>query len=75
MSKPAFYLGRKAAKATARHSVRGAMAKAKREPPRTLTLLAIGVVIGIVVGWVVASRKAASGSDDSSCSGQTSVNA
>ena len=49
-------IGRKAAKATVRHSVRGFTAKAKRKPLRTASLLTAGGVVGVLVGWF-AGRK------------------
>lgn len=49
-------LGRKAAKATVRHSVRGFSAKAQRKPLRSITLLTlgglVGGLIGATAGWV-----------------------
>jgi hypothetical protein len=53
MTTPKKYLGRKAARATVRHSVRGTVAKARREPPRTITLLGIGALVGALLGVVV----------------------
>ncbi len=49
-------LGRKAAKATVRHSVRGVAAKAQRKPLRSASLLSAGGLIGALAGWV-AGRK------------------
>lgn len=51
-------VGKKAAKATARHSWRGFVAKAQRQPLRSTSLLGAGGALGLVVGWV-AGRKAA----------------
>jgi hypothetical protein len=51
-------LGKKAAKATVRHSVRGVASKAQRKPLRSVTLLTIGWVLGVTSGWLV-SRKTA----------------
>jgi hypothetical protein len=51
---PASYIGRKAAKATAKHSARGVKAKATREPVRAITLLGIGAAVGALGGWVAA---------------------
>lgn len=45
-------LGKKAAKATVRHSVRGVSSKAQRQPLRTATLLGIGGVVGAAAGWL-----------------------
>lgn len=49
-------VGRKAAKATARHSVRGFTSKAKRQPVRSATLLGAGSAVGAVAGFF-AGRK------------------
>lgn len=43
-------LGKKAAKATVRHSVRGLASKAQRKPLRSVTLLTAGVAVGGLVG-------------------------
>ena len=51
-------VGVKAAKATARHSVRGAVSKATRKPLRSATLLGVGVVAGAAAGWFAARRVA-----------------
>lgn len=51
-------LGKKATKATLRHSVRGFASKAKRQPLRSTSLLTAGGVVGLTVGWV-AGRKTA----------------
>lgn len=45
-------LARKAVKATARHSARGAASKLKRDRMRAVTLLGLGGAIGAVFGWV-----------------------
>jgi hypothetical protein len=49
-------LGKKAVRATARHSVRGLASKAQRQPLRSATLLSAGGVMGLVAGWF-AGRK------------------
>jgi hypothetical protein len=49
-------IGRKAAKATVRHSVRGFASKAQRKPLRSTSLLGAGGLIGAVAGWF-AGRK------------------
>ena len=49
-------IGRKAAKATLRHSVRGFASKAQRKPLRSVSLLSVGGLIGAVAGWF-AGRK------------------
>jgi len=55
-------IGKKATKATLRHSVRGVASKAQRKPLRSATLLSVGGVFGGVfgaaAGWV-AGRKTA----------------
>jgi ABC-type xylose transport system permease subunit len=51
-------IGIKAAKATVRHSVRGTASKAKRQPLRSVTLLALGGLFGATAGWL-AGRKSA----------------
>jgi len=56
MSSLARTLGLKAAKATARHSVRGTVSKAQRKPLRSATLLSLGGLIGATAGWL-AGRK------------------
>ena len=59
MSKVRSSMGKKAAKATVRHSVRGVASKAQRRPLRSITLLTIGWVLGVTSGWL-AGRKTAS---------------
>jgi hypothetical protein len=49
-------IGRKAAKATVRHSVRGFASKAQRQPLRSATLLSAGGLLGVAAGWF-AGRK------------------
>jgi hypothetical protein len=49
-------VGRKAAKATLRHSVRGFASKAQRKPLRSASLLSAGGLIGAAAGWF-AGRK------------------
>ena len=49
-------IGRKAAKATVRHSVRGFASKAQRKPLRSVSLLGAGGLIGAAAGWF-AGRK------------------
>jgi hypothetical protein len=50
-------IGRKAVKATLRHSVRGVASKAQRQPLRSVSLLSAGGLIGAAAGWF-AGRKA-----------------
>lgn len=51
-------IGRRATKATVRHSVRGISSKAQRKPLRSVSLLSIGGAVGAAAGWL-AGRKAA----------------
>ena len=43
-------VGKKAAKATVKHSVRGVASKAQRKPLRSASLLSIGGGVGVAVG-------------------------
>jgi hypothetical protein len=52
-------IGRKATKATFRHSVRGLASKAQRRPFRSASLLSVGGALGATAGWL-AGRKTAS---------------
>ncbi len=58
MSKLGRKIGRKATKATVRHSARGLASKAQRRPLRSAGLLTIGAVAGATAGWL-AGRKTA----------------
>lgn len=49
-------LGKKATKATVRHSVRGVASKAQRRPLRSASLLSVGGLVGLTAGWF-AGRK------------------
>jgi hypothetical protein len=51
-------IGKKATKATVRHSVRGVASKAQRKPMRSATLLSVGGLFGAMAGWL-AGRKTA----------------
>lgn len=51
--------GKKATKATVKHSARGLSSKAKRQPLRSVSLLSLGGAVGATVGWI-AGRKTAS---------------
>jgi hypothetical protein len=51
-------IGKKATKATARHSVRGVASKAQRKPLRSASLVSLGGALGVAAGWV-AGRKTA----------------
>jgi hypothetical protein len=54
-------VARKAIKSTAKHSAHGALAKARREPIRAVTLLGVGCLAGGVAGWVAARSAPAPG--------------
>lgn len=56
MSNITNFIGKKAAKATFRHSVRGVASKAQRQPLRSATLLSVGGLLGAISGWL-AGRK------------------
>jgi hypothetical protein len=53
-------VGKKAAKATVKHSVRGVASKAQRKPLRSASLLSIGggagVAVGLTAGWLVGRK-------------------
>ena len=51
MAKVGRNVGKKAAKATVKHSARGVASKAQRKPLRSATLLGIGAVVGATAGW------------------------
>lgn len=59
MSKLGRSVGKKATKATVKHSARGLSSKAKRQPLRSVSLVSVGGAVGAAVGWV-AGRKTAS---------------
>jgi hypothetical protein len=46
-------LARQAVKTTAKHTAHGALSKFERKPFRSVTLLAIGVALGGLVGWLI----------------------
>jgi hypothetical protein len=52
-------IGKKATKATVKHSARGLSSKAKRQPLRSVSLLSVGGAVGATLGWF-AGRKTAS---------------
>jgi hypothetical protein len=58
MAKLGRTIGKKATKATVRHSVRGVAAKAQRKPMRSTTLLGVGGFVGVITGFF-AGRKTA----------------
>jgi hypothetical protein len=47
-------VARKAAKATVKHTAYGTASRLKRSPMRAVTLLAIGALIGVLAGWLLA---------------------
>jgi hypothetical protein len=47
-------LARKAVKSTAKHTAHGAVSKLRRKPPRAVTLLGLGVLAGVLLGWLLA---------------------
>lgn len=49
-------IGKKATKATLRHSAHGFASKAKRQPLRSTTLVSAGGVIGLAAGWMAGRR-------------------
>jgi hypothetical protein len=63
MAKLGWIIGKKATKATARHSARGVTAKAQRKPLRSVSLLSIGGALGgaagVAAGWIAGRRTAA----------------
>ena len=59
MSKLGRSVGRKATKATVKHSARGLSSRAKRQPLRSVSLLSVGGAVGAALGWF-AGRKTAS---------------
>jgi hypothetical protein len=61
MTSPKQYIGRKAVKATVRHGVRGTTTKARRDPPRAVSLIGLGIVLGAVAAWTLARTRSASG--------------
>lgn len=46
-------IGRKAAKSTVKHSVRGVASKAGRTSMRSVTLLTAGALLGAIAGWLI----------------------
>jgi F0F1-type ATP synthase assembly protein I len=46
-------LARKAVKSTAKHTAHGTASKLQREPLRAATLLVIGGLAGVLVGWIL----------------------
>jgi hypothetical protein len=62
MAKLGSMVGKKAAKATAKHSVRGVVSKAQRKPLRSVSLLGVGGIIGVTAGWFAGRKTASSAS-------------
>ena len=54
-------LARQAVKTTAKHTAHGTASKFTRKPFRSITLLATGALIGVAVGWMLASGKSTEG--------------
>jgi hypothetical protein len=44
-------IGKKATKATVKHTGRGLSSKAKRQPLRSVSLLSVGGAVGATLGW------------------------
>jgi hypothetical protein len=51
-------MGKKAAKATVRHSLQGFSSKAQRRPLRSVSLLTAGGMIGLFAGWFAGRQSA-----------------
>jgi len=49
-------IGKRAAKATARHTAHGVVATVTRRPARSASLLSLGAVAGVALGWLLARR-------------------
>lgn len=60
-------IGRKATKATVRHSVRGVASKAQRKPLRSASLLGLGGAVGVAAGWIAGRNAARPHSSTTSC--------
>jgi hypothetical protein len=58
MSKLRRRIGKRAAKATGRHTAHGVVAKVQRKPLRSTGLLGIGAAIGALAGWFGRGRTA-----------------
>ena len=52
MAKLKWFLGRKAARATVRHTAHGVTAKVKRQPLRSAKLVSMGAVVGVAAGFL-----------------------
>ena len=49
-------IGRRAARATVRHTARGLASRAVRRPLRSVTLVGFGMVLGAGAGWLTGRR-------------------
>ncbi len=58
MSSPKSLIRRKAAKAVVTHTAHGALAKVRRRPARTASLLTAGALLGAAVGFLLGRRTA-----------------
>ena len=58
MAKLSRTVGKKATKATVKHSARGLGSKVKRQPLRSASLLSLGGALGATVGWFAGRRTA-----------------
>jgi hypothetical protein len=54
-----WFLGRKAARAAARHTAHGMSAKVKRQPLRSAKLVSAGAAIGAAAGFLAGRGKSA----------------
>lgn len=46
-------MARKVVKTTARHTAHGTASKLRRDPVRSMTLLSIGMLAGLLAGWLL----------------------
>jgi hypothetical protein len=51
-------LARKAVRSTAKHTAHGTASKFKREPFRAMTLVGLGGLAGVLIGWIAARSSA-----------------
>jgi hypothetical protein len=49
-------VARKAVKTTAKHTAHGMLSRLTREPARAASLIGLGVLAGLLVGWLAARR-------------------
>ncbi len=52
-------VGKKAVRATLRHSLHGFTSKAQRQPLRSASLLGAGGLVGALVGWAAGRKRSA----------------